>query len=199
MSAPEKSDTAAPPSHGSSLRGVFADLDTMQVSSQSPRLPSWSFPPAPAANPPSSPPRPGTPGVDRENLPLFSAPSQSTFCSDLSSPSVSRSLAPSSMTAHPLEEPPTPRSNLSSPLSCADHRTPHDSGEDLSSVRKPRVSRPQKDVDDLSTPAEKTAVSFSRGTTTPTALTRLFAAPEPSISRHASYVRTPSGTTYTRG
>ena len=33
---------------------------------------------------------------------------------------------------------------------------------------------------------------------TPTALSSLFAAPEPALSRHASYVRTPNGTQYTR-
>jgi len=60
----------------------------------------------------------------------------------------------------------------------------------------------EKDVDDPSTPSERESTLLSRGATTPTALTRLFAAPEitsPTLSRHASYLRTPSGTTYNRG
>ena len=62
------------------------------------------------------------------------------------------------------------------------------------------MPRAEKDVDDPSVSQEATAGAERRGTSTPTALTRLFAAPEatPIISRHASYIRTNSGTAYTR-
>ena len=47
---------------------------------------------------------------------------------------------------------------------------------------------------------EPTTSTERRGTSTPTALTRLFAGPEatPIVSRQASYIRTASGTAYTR-
>ena len=62
------------------------------------------------------------------------------------------------------------------------------------------MPRAEKDVDDPSASHEATAGADRRGTSTPTALTRLFAAPEatPIISRHSSYIRTASGTAYTR-
>ena len=69
-----------------------------------------------------------------------------------------------------------------------------------SALRKSRVPRAEKDVDDPSVPHDAGAGFERRGTSTPTALTRLFAAPEatPTVSRHSSYVRTASGTAYTR-
>ena len=62
------------------------------------------------------------------------------------------------------------------------------------------MPRAEKDVDDPSMTHEATAGDDRRGTSTPTALTRLFAAPEatPIVSRHSSYIRTASGTAYTR-
>lgn len=64
------------------------------------------------------------------------------------------------------------------------------------------MARAEKDVDDPSVNVERARSVERRGTSTPTALTRLFAAPEastPTISRHTSYIRTQSGTAYTRG
>ena len=62
------------------------------------------------------------------------------------------------------------------------------------------MSRAEKDVDDPSASQESAAGTERRETSTPTALTRLFAAPEatPIVSRHSSYIRTASGTAYTR-
>lgn len=101
-----------------------------------------------------------------------------------------------------------PQGNSSIPLSALTSPSPSTTrtlvpfpGEQSNSLGKARLSQAEKDIDDPSTPVERTSVAFSRGTTTPTALTRLFTAPEvasPTVSRHASYVRTSSGTTYTR-
>ena len=62
------------------------------------------------------------------------------------------------------------------------------------------MPRAEKDIDDPSNSQEASTAAERRGTSTPTALTRLFAAPEatPIISRHSSYIRTASGTAYTR-
>lgn len=66
--------------------------------------------------------------------------------------------------------------------------------------RKGRLPRAEKDIDDPSALHENLLPSDIRGSSTPTTLTRLFAAPEttPVVSRHSSYIRTSSGTAYTR-
>ena len=76
----------------------------------------------------------------------------------------------------------------------------HYQTESQQTPRKGRISRAEKDIDDPSASLEHAALDDRRGTSTPTALTRLFAAPEatPIISRHSSYIRTASGTAYTR-
>ena len=76
----------------------------------------------------------------------------------------------------------------------------HYQNESLSTTVKSRIPRAEKDVDDPSVQVEGTTSAERRGTSTPTALTRLFAAPEvtPIVSRHSSYIRTASGTAYTR-
>ena len=68
-------------------------------------------------------------------------------------------------------------------------------------MRKSRIPRAEKDIDDPSIYRERARSVERRGTSTPTALTRLFTASEatsPTVSRHASYIRTPSGTPYVR-
>ena len=79
-------------------------------------------------------------------------------------------------------------------------RVVHYQTENHSTPRKSRISRAEKDIDDPSVSLENPHGDDRRGTSTPTALNRLFAAPEatPIISRHSSYIRTPSGTAYTR-
>ncbi len=76
----------------------------------------------------------------------------------------------------------------------------HYQNDNPSLSRKTRIPRAEKDVDDPSIPMEGSTANASRGSNTPTALTRLFAAPEttPIVSRHSSYIRTASGTAYTR-
>lgn len=93
-----------------------------------------------------------------------------------------------------------PLSALHGPPSGAGRRTVHYQGESLSTPRKSRISGAEKDIDDPSSTHERTHSADARGTSTPTALTRLFAAPEatPIVSRHSSYIRTHSGTNYKR-
>ena len=95
--------------------------------------------------------------------------------------------------AHPL-------SVLSAPSPSTTRKTVHYQGDIPTLSRKTRLPRAEKDVDDPSAPAEATTSELRRGSNTPTALTRLFSAPEatPIVSRHSSYIRTASGTAYTR-
>jgi len=96
--------------------------------------------------------------------------------------------------AHPL-------STLAVPSSTSNRRSVHYQSDVSSSSRKTRTTRVEKDVDDPSSVVEPTRLGDRGGTGTPTALTRLFTTPEvssPTLSRHASYFRTPSGTGYTR-
>ena len=92
-----------------------------------------------------------------------------------------------------------PLSALTVP-SASTRKAVHYQNDIQSSSRKNRIPRAEKDVDDPSASQEATAGAERRGTSTPTALTRLFAAPEatPIVSRHSSYIRTASGTAYTR-
>ena len=94
-----------------------------------------------------------------------------------------------------------PLSTLANPSSSTNKRSVHYQSDVPSSSRKARTTRVEKDVDDPSSPVEPARMADRGGTGTPTALTRLFATPEvstPTLSRHASYFRTPSGTGYTR-
>ena len=99
------------------------------------------------------------------------------------------------MPVHPAH----PLSTLTVPA-IPSRRSVHYQNENTSSTIKSRIPRAEKDVDDPSVQLEGSTSAERRGTCTPTALTRLFAAPEanPIVSRHSSYIRTASGTAYTR-
>ena len=93
-----------------------------------------------------------------------------------------------------------PLSVLNGPPHLPGRRSVHYQTESQPTPRKSRTSRAEKDIDDPFAVHERTHSADARGTSTPTALTRLFAAPEatPIVSRHSSYIRTSSGTAYTR-
>ncbi|CAD6573783.1 MAG: hypothetical protein ASARMPREDX12_006243 [Alectoria sarmentosa] len=93
-----------------------------------------------------------------------------------------------------------PLSALTVPASGSSRRSVHYQNENLPTAVKSRIPRAEKDVDDPSIQVESTTSAERRGAGTPAALTRLFAAPEvtPIVSRHSSYIRTASGTAYTR-
>ena len=210
---------------------LLADLTRAQQPTQRPvhHLPTWSFPSAPVSR---TSPAPGavertssgtivtplsssrstvhhTPDPDLSTGPsgthhssLFSTPNRSIFSSGPPIASVSVNTAHASMSAPSAGNSANPLSVLTSPTSSANRRSALHQSEETSSTRNGRMTRVEKDVDDPSTPVERDPTSFARGNTTPTALTRLFAAPDittPTVSRHASYLRTSCGTTYTRG
>lgn len=93
-----------------------------------------------------------------------------------------------------------PLSVLNGPYTPAKSRSLHYQSLSQSAPHKSRIPRAEKDIDDPSITVDRTDIADRRGTSTPTALTRLFAAPEatPIVSRHSSYIRTSSGTAYTR-
>ena len=93
-----------------------------------------------------------------------------------------------------------PLSALNGPTSGAGRRSVHYQSDSQGAPRRSRIPRAEKDIDDLSATHERAPSAEARGSNTPTALTRLFAAPEPTpiVSRHSSYIRTASGTAYTR-
>ena len=218
MSVSEGSDDL-PSSQGSTQHNLILGLDMPQQLSHSStvRLPTWSFPSAPASRTSLSPRRPetsrslvgpspeldlATTGPSMHHPALFSTPNRSIFSSGPPTSSVSANTAHASMSAPPQGNSSIPLSALTSPSFSMSRKHVPLSAEESNPPSKPRLSQAEKDIDDPSTPVERTSVSFTRGTTTPTALTRLFTAPEvasPTVSRHASYVRTSSGTTYTRG
>ena len=133
---------------------------------------------------------------------LFSPPNRSIFSS--SPPTTSTSVSAS--TAHAMggsqtAMPCRPLSALATPSSGSKRRSVHYRLDD-SSFGNSQILRSEKENDDPSTPIERSRNTERRETSTPTALTHLFTSTEPetpTISRHASYIRTTSGTAYTRG
>lgn len=219
------------PASSHALHNLLADLPMPQQSTQRAvyHLPTWSFPSAPVSR---TSPSPGagenissgtafsppstsrsaacsTSELDLATAPLathhtslFSTPSRSIFSSGPPIASVSANTAHASMSAPPQPNSANPLSVLTTPSSGTNRRSVHYQTKESSPARNGRMAQVEKDVDDPSTPVERDTASFSRGATTPTALTRLFAAPEaatPTVSRHASYLRTSSGATYARG
>lgn len=137
---------------------------------------------------------------------LFNTPNRSIFSSGPPTSSLSANTAQASMSApspvssiHPLSSLTVPGSNSSR----RNQQTVHyENDNSTSSGRNARHARVEKDVDDPSSPIDRTRSTEMRSSSTPTALTRLFATPEtsnPADSRHASYIRAHSGTPYTRG
>lgn len=133
---------------------------------------------------------------------LFNTPNRSIFSSGPPTSSLSANTAQASMSAPSPVNSARPLSALTVPSSSSARRSVHYHNDNTSSARRNRIPRAEKDVDDPSVNVERARSVERRGGSTPTALTRLFAAPEastPTISRHASYIRTQSGTAYTRG
>ena len=132
---------------------------------------------------------------------LFNTPNRSIFSSGPPTSSLSANTAQASMSAPSPVNSARPLSALTVPSSSSGRRSVHYQNDDIVSARRNRMPRAEKDIDDPSITVERTRSAERRGNSTPTALTRLFTAPEastPTISRHASYIRTPSGTAYTR-
>ncbi|KAL9638145.1 MAG: hypothetical protein Q9164_001739 [Protoblastenia rupestris] len=125
---------------------------------------------------------------------LFNTPSRSIFSSGPPTSSISSNTAQASMSSPPLGHSSRPLSALNGP------RSVHYQSDSQSTPRKTRIPRAEKDIDDPSVTHERTLSADARRISTSTALTRLFAAPEatPIVSRQASYMRTTSGTPYTR-
>lgn len=137
---------------------------------------------------------------------LFNTPNRSIFSSGPPTSSLSANTAQASMSAPSPASSTHPLSSLTVPASTSNRRTQqtvhYENDNPTSSSRNARHARVEKDVDDPSSPVDRTRSTDMRNSSTPTALTRLFAAPEtstPADSRHASYIRTQSGTPYTRG
>lgn len=214
------------------LHGLLADLNTLSTASQlsSVQNQSWTFlptagtqpstPPAEASVAPSLFPRRvssrdysrsvsvpesdlATPSSSAQQTTLFNTPSRSIFSSGPPTSSISVNTAQASMSAPPPVKSSLPLSAIVLPDFSTPRRSVHYQDDAvLSSSRKSRIPRAEKDVDDPSIAMEDPRSSVNRGSSTPINLNRLFAAPEsttPTVSRHASYVRTSSGTPYTRG
>ncbi len=141
---------------------------------------------------------PPTPPINQSSL--FNTPNRSIFSSGPPTSSVSANTAQASMSSPSPVYPTHPLSALTVPASGPSRRSVHYQTESLPTSIKSRIPRAEKDVDDPSVQVEGNTSAERRGTSTPTALTRLFAAPEvtPIVSRHSSYIRTASGTAYTR-
>ena len=201
--------------------------DTNQLSHA--QLPTWTFPsvssarnsPSPAladtsttgnifsqrsisrqssGTTPDLDPNTSVPSIQQPSL--FTTPSRSIFASGPPTSSLSANTAQASMSAPSPVNSARPLSALTVPSSSSTRRSVHYQSDSTASARKNQIPRAEKDVDDLSVTVERTRSAERRGNSTPTALTRLFATPEastPTVSRHASYTRTPSGTAYTRG
>lgn len=130
---------------------------------------------------------------------LFNTPNLPIFSTRPPTSSVSANTAQASMSSPSPIQSAHPLSTLSLP-SQSNKKAVHYQDDTQSPLPKNRIPRAEKDVDDPSASQEANTGGERRGTSTPTALTRLFAAPEatPIISRHSSYIRTASGTAYTR-
>lgn len=137
---------------------------------------------------------------------LFNTPNRSIFSSGPPTSSLSANTAQASMSAPSPVSSIRPLSSLTVPASTNSRRTQqtvhYENETPTSSGRNARHARVEKDVDDPSSPVDRNRSTEMRNSSTPTALTRLFTAPEtptPDFSRHTSYIRTQSGTPYTRG
>lgn len=223
MTNQDRSDGQDGDSSSQALHNLLADLN-MQPSTV--QAPTWSFsatsrsnPPSPAPtldhagpainlphrpssrNPARSAPNPENGSTSQPSL--FSSPSRSIFLSGPPTSSVSVNTAQASMTALPPSASSRPLSALTVPSSTAARRTVHYHSDTTPlSVKRSRLTRAEKEVDDPSTATEHASSLDRRSNTTPTALSRLFTAPEtsaPSLSREPSYSRSHAGNSYTRG
>lgn len=221
MVATDQSDEPAS-SHGNLLADIIDIPAQVSLLPDTP-VPSWSFPnlstlrPSPpvALEGSSSTPSIYTQRANTRPIPdldaasttsnlyhssLFTTPNRSIFSSGPPTTSVSANTA-HAMNAPQSGLPSRPLSSLATPSSSSTRRSVH-YRIDEASVCNNTIVQPEKENDDPSTPPERSRNAEMRDSSTPTALTRLFTTAEPetpTISRHASYMRTHSGTTYTRG
>ncbi|KAL9126815.1 MAG: hypothetical protein Q9217_004189 [Psora testacea] len=131
---------------------------------------------------------------------LFSTPNRSIFSSGAPTSSLSSNTAQASMSSPSPVHASRPLSVLNGPPSGPSRRSVHYHSDNQSASRKSRIPRAEKDIDDPSATHERTLSADARGASTPTALTHLFAAAEATSaeSRHPPYIRTASGTAYTK-
>jgi len=223
MTNQDRSDEQDGDSSSQALHNLLADLNMQPPSVQAP---TWSFSATSRSNPPSPAPTPehAGPAINLPHRPssrnparstpnpengsssqpsLFNSPSRSIFLSGPPTSSVSANTAQASMTALPPSGSSRPLSALTVPSSNAARRTVHYHSDTAPlSVKRSRLTRAEKEVDDPSTATEHASSSDRRSNTTPTALSRLFTAPEtsaPSLSREPSCSRAQNGNPYTRG
>ena len=213
------------PSHA--LHNLLADLnESTQTNRLShPQLPSWTFPPSTTRDGPSPEtlnhstnnnvltaqgasnrlqnPAPeldlATSSSTRASASHFLTPNRSIFSPGLPTASVSANTAQASMSAPSHSGSSRPLAALTMPASSGRPRNVEYLAESPSPARRSRAPRAQKAVDDPTTPIGSSHISDRRST--PATVTRLFSAPETlshEVSRHGSYIRTASGTAYTR-
>ncbi len=221
MANHDRSDEQDGDSSSQALHNLLADLNMQPPTVQAP---SWSFtanysnPPSPAppldhAGPAPAPPyrtssrTPARSGSDLDTTlstqpSLFNSSSRSIFLSGPPTSSVSANTAQASMSALPPSASSRPLSALTAPSFGGNRRTVHYHPDTTQgSGKRSRLATTEKEVDDPSTAGEQTSSSERRSNSTPTALSRLFAAPEastPLLSREPSYSRQ-SSNLYTRG
>ena len=131
---------------------------------------------------------------------LFSTPSRSIFSSGPSTTPVQGNTT-QAMGGPQAELPCHPMSALATSSMGSKRRSVRYRLDDPS-FGNSQILRSEKENDDPSTPIEHSRNTERRETSTPTALTHLFTSTEPetpTISRHASYVRTTGSMSYTRG
>ena len=226
MSAQDVSDE--PEGSTNTLRGLLADLNMSHSTDdiRGAQLPSWTFPSSARTSPSPNLAGPATrptysqrtssrshtspvpePELTSSTTPThqhsyFTTPSRSIFSSGPPTSSLSANTAQALMSAPSPVNTSRPLASLASPSLNTSRRAVHYQPETPSNNRSTRLPRAEKDVDDPSGPAERARSTEARYLSTPAALSKLFTTPEissPTLSRHASYFRTPSGTGYTRG
>ena len=226
MSTQDLSDE--PEGSTNTLRGLLADLNMPNANDdlRSAQLQPWTFPSSTRTSPspnligpvvrPTYSQRTSSrshtspiPELDlttstapSHQLSYFTTPSRSIISSGPPTSSVSANTAQASMSAPSPVNTSRPLASLTNPSPNANRRAVHCQHESPSSNRSTRLPRAEKDVDDPSVPAERVRSTEARYLNTPAALSKLFTTPEissPTLSRHASYFRTPSGAGYTRG
>lgn len=229
MTNHDGSDEQDPDSSTQALHNLLADLNNNNLNVQPPTVQTsttWSFSaanitghPSPARTPDHAglpvplPHRTSSRSPARSNsdldalsnphTSLFNSSNRVSFLSGRPTSSVSANTAQASMTALPSSSSSRPLSALTGPsmTSSGGRRNVHYQPDNMTTpAKRSRLTRAEKEVDDPTAAVEQT--SDRRMHATPTALSRLFSAPEvssPLLSREPSYSRTASGNVYTRG
>ncbi|KAI9793155.1 MAG: hypothetical protein M1835_007411 [Candelina submexicana] len=161
------------------------------------QTPTWAFP-SPPTNEPVAPsasaplPETGSSSSSAPQQPLFNTPARSIFCSGPPTSSLSVNTAQASMSATSPSSSSRPLSALTTPANNTPRRTgQYINGASSIAGRASRIPRAEKDVDDPSTPGGRSTSAERGGNHTPTAVAKLFSAPD-IPSRQPSYNRTMS-------